>query len=161
MPVPPLLADLLRKLCADERASADDLGALAEVVGDPVLRDALERHRQTSVEQAERVESRLAALGLEPSRAKGLGASIGAAVTGMIELAHGEDPARAARDAYARAQRELATYRVLEEVAAATGDHETASLARRGAQEERELADAIDESWARVARLTLAARDEG
>lgn len=161
MAVPAPLADLLRELHADERESADDLAALAEVIGDPILRDALERHRRTSARQAARVEDRLAALGLEPSRMRGLGASIGAAVTGMVELAHGEDPARAARDAYARAQRELATYRVLEELAMAAGDHATAALARRGAEEERGLADAIDESWARLARLTLEARAQG
>jgi hypothetical protein len=76
----------------------------------------------------------------------------------MMELAHGEDPARAARDAYARAQRELAGYRALEALAMAAGDHETASPTRRGAAEEGELAVAIDESWGRVARLTLEAR---
>jgi ferritin-like metal-binding protein YciE len=157
-PVPPPVAELLRELAADERATAEDLAALAEVVGDPALRAALERHRAISIDQAERAEARLAALGLEPSLVKGLGASIGAAVTGMMELAHGEDPARAARDAVARAQRERATYRALEELAMAAGDHETAALARRGAQEELELANAVDDSWARVARLTLEAR---
>jgi ferritin-like metal-binding protein YciE len=74
-PTPEPLADLLRELHADEQGSAEDLAALTEVVGDPALRDAMERHRPTSLRQADRIEDRLAALGLQPSRAKGLGAS--------------------------------------------------------------------------------------
>jgi ferritin-like metal-binding protein YciE len=153
------LVQFIQDAIAMEESVAESLTSMAEISEDPELRDQLERHVLETEEQVGRLRLRLEAHGAGSSFLKEIGGSFQAALRGMAEIARGDRPARTARDVYATEHMEIATYELLERVAAAAGDEETAEVARRSRAEEEAMAAAVAASWDRIVALAL--RDEG
>jgi ferritin-like metal-binding protein YciE len=153
------LVQFIQDAIAMEESVAESLTSMAEISEDPGLRDQLERHLLETEEQVGRLRLRLEAHGEGSSFLKEIGGSFQAALKGVAEIARGDRPARTARDVYATEHMEIATYELLERVATAAGDAETAEVARRNRAEEQAMAAAVAASWDRIVALAL--RDEG
>jgi ferritin-like metal-binding protein YciE len=76
---------------------------------------------------------------------------------GVIDKVRPENAAKQARDGYVAEQLEIASYELLERVAAHAGDWGTAEVARRNRADEQWMAGTIASSWDRVVELSLRA----
>ena len=135
------------------------LDGMIETTEDPEIRGRLERHRAETEEQARRLEARLEAHGESPSAIREAGGILGALMKGVVDMARSEKAGRNARDGYATEHMEIASYQLLERVARAAGDAETAEVARRNREEEERMARDLDGYWDRYAQLSL--QEEG
>jgi ferritin-like metal-binding protein YciE len=70
-------------------------------------------------------------------------------------MARQEKAGRNARDGYATEHLEIASYQLLERVAQAAGDEETAEVARQNRKDEEAMAKKIESNWDRFAELSL------
>jgi ferritin-like metal-binding protein YciE len=76
-----------------------------------------------------------------------------------LDLVRGERTGRSARDAYTTEHLEIASYELLRRVAERAGDEETARACLDILEQERAMAQYIEENWDRFAELSL--REEG
>ena len=128
-----------------EKTLVSTLETMANEVNDPQLKAALMEHREVTHQQEENLEARIRALGEEPTKTKGFFNGMMAKLGDMMQVAH-DDYDKTTRDlmkAFATENFEIAMYTSLESYATAIGDTETASLAQRHLQEEREAADKV------------------
>ena len=154
------LLQYIQEAVAMEESVAESLRGMIETTDDAEMRAHFERHLVETDEQARRLRLRSDAHdGTGASLLKEFGDSLQAAFKGLVEMAHGDRPARNARDAFATEHLEIATYELLERVATLAGDHETAAVARGNRAEEEAMARVLGASWDTVATLTL--REEG
>jgi ferritin-like metal-binding protein YciE len=153
------LQEQLRKYLADahaleeqsigllERAAARDGGALSE---------AYEEHLNETRDQSEAIEERLQALGGDPSGFKDAAMRLGAINWATFFEAHPDTAGKRAAFAYAFEHLELGGYEQLLRVARHAGDEETARLASRIIEQERNAADTIAGLFPEAARAALA-----
>jgi ferritin-like metal-binding protein YciE len=135
------------------------LNGMIKTTDDAEMRQALERHKTETEQQADRLKQRLDAHGSSPSVVKEAGGILGALMKGVVDLARGEKAGRNARDGYATEHMEIASYELLERIATRAGDNETAEVARTNRSEEEGMARKIEQSWDKVAEISL--REEG
>jgi ferritin-like metal-binding protein YciE len=163
MPQPPELESKLHQYLADthsmERAMLRHLGALISATEDDLFRDALERHRGETKQQLARLDARLEDHYQDPSEIKEMSAQFVAFFKALRETLGGDRPARHARDAFVIEHLEIAAYEILERLAEAAGDPETARVARQNRAEEEAMAQTIAASWDRTMEQTL--REDG
>lgn len=131
------------------------LDGMIETTDDPEMRAELERHRAETEQQANRLESRLAAHDEKPSAIKEAGGILGALMKGVADMVRSEKAGRNARDGFATEHMEIAAYQLLERVALRANDVETAEVARRNRREEEAMADKIAQTWDKVVDLSL------
>jgi ferritin-like metal-binding protein YciE len=152
-------SELVRHLedaIAMEQAVIRSLHDMLPTTADAELRARFERHVGESERQAARLRGRLEAHGVSgESRLKDLAGQLGALVKGALDMARDTSTARNARDAYVAEHMEIAGYELLERVARAAGDEETAEVARLNREEEQAMAEAIAATWDRVAVVGL------
>lgn len=135
------------------------LDSMLETTEDAELQRALEAHKRTTREHAERLEQRLKAHGTSPSRTKRAGGVLGARAKTIIDLGRRNKAGRNALDGFATEQREIATYELLERIARQAGDEETAEVARQNRAEDQAMAKKIAGNWDALAELALANGD--
>jgi ferritin-like metal-binding protein YciE len=126
---------------------------------DAQMRSRLERHKDETRAQQDRLRGRLEAYGESPSAMKGMAAKAGAAMKGLLDMGRGDKAGKNARDGYATEHLEIAAYQLLERVAVRAGDEATAEVARQNRREEEDMARFIEEHWDQVAEQSL--REEG
>jgi ferritin-like metal-binding protein YciE len=131
------------------------LDGMIETTDDPEMRAQLERHKQETEQQAERLKGCLEAHDASPSMVKEAGGVMAALMKGVVDMARSEKAGRNARDGYATEHMEIASYQLLERVALRAGDEGTAEVARRNRAEEEGMARAIEQNWDKVAALSL------
>lgn len=127
-----------------------------EELGGEQLLSIFREHRDETERHERLLRARLEALGRSPSRLKRAKATVAGITVPLAESIGKDKPATFARDAFAVEQMEIATYELLERLAARAGDDETAEVARRNRADEDQTARRIAESWDRVIELTLA-----
>jgi ferritin-like metal-binding protein YciE len=151
------LADYIEDALALEESVADQLDSMiASVERSPVLMELLQRHRQTSRLQIERLKSRLERLGRGTpirKRIEGLALTLMKNVSDVLRT---DAPGKVGRDAYLLAHTQIAAYELLNRTASAAGDSETVELARTHLDEDRKCADEVAERWDDFFQLTLA-----
>ena len=114
------------------------------------------RHPKIETEQhAERLEQRLAAYEASPSTMREAAGIMNALMKGVLDMVREEKAGRNARDGYATEHLEIASYQLLERVAKAAGDEETAEVARQNRADEEKMAKKIEANWDRFAQLSL------
>jgi ferritin-like metal-binding protein YciE len=72
-----------------------------------------------------------------------------------LDLVRGEKAGRNARDAYATEHLEIASYQLLRRVAERAGDEETAVACQEIVEQERAMAQFIEDNWDRFAEQSL------
>jgi ferritin-like metal-binding protein YciE len=112
----------------------------AKSAGDPELERLMAAHLEESERQKAQLEARLEGLGASPSKLKDAAMRMGALNWGAFFQGHPDTPGKLAVFAYAFEHLELAGYELLKRTATQLGDTETASLAARIADEERDAA---------------------
>ena len=146
----PMLAAVAAERDGDEMGDVSDL--LARMHGN------FSEHREVTANHAGKLAARLEALGAGPSRARTTTVSAGAAARAGLGKLRGQNYGAAARDAFVFEHLEIATLRLLEELAERSGDSETAEIARRCRADDESMAATIDRNWNNVLTLTLASR---
>jgi len=129
-----------------ERASSRDDGSLDS---------AYEEHLAETREHAELIAARIDALGGDTSTLKDAFMKMGAFNWGTFFEAHPDTPGKLAAFAYAFEHLEIGGYEQLRRVAQRAGDTETAGLAERILEQERNAASTIKSLFPEAARLSL------
>jgi ferritin-like metal-binding protein YciE len=132
------------------------LDGMISTTDDAELLDDLERHREETKRHAERMRERLAAHDAAPSAIREIGGIMGALMKVPLDMLRGEKAGRNARDGYATEHMEIASYELLERIAARAGDEETAEAARQNRADEEAMAQKLAASWDRIVDLSLA-----
>jgi ferritin-like metal-binding protein YciE len=131
------------------------LDGMIQTTEDEEIKGELRQHKLETEQHAERLEKRLAAHDASPSTAREAAGIMGALMKGIVDMARQEKAGRNARDGYATEHLEIANYQLLERVAKAAGDEETAEVARQNRADEEKMAKKIESNWDRFAELSL------
>jgi ferritin-like metal-binding protein YciE len=131
------------------------LDGMIETTEDEEIKGELRQHKLETEQHAERLEKRLAAHDASPSTVREAAGIMGGLMKGVVDMARQEKAGRNARDGYATEHLEIASYQLLERVAKAAGDEETAEVARQNRSDEEKMAKKIESNWDRFADLSL------
>jgi len=122
---------------------------------DEEIKNELRHHKLETEQHAERLEKRLAAHEASPSTLREAAGLMNALMKSALDLVRSEKAGRNARDGYATEHLEIASYELLERVALAAGDEETAEVARQNRADEEAMAKKIESNWDKFAELSL------
>jgi ferritin-like metal-binding protein YciE len=151
------LRTYLKDAHALEQMSLQMTKAAAKAAGDPQLRQLFEQHHAETQDHERLVRERIAAHGESTSTIKDLGAKLAALAKGVAATLPADTPGRVVRDGYVQEHTEIAAYELLQRVATRAGDNETADIARRILENERQTAEKLAATWDRAAELSLTA----
>jgi ferritin-like metal-binding protein YciE len=140
---------------AMERSVLRVLDSMIGTTDDEEIKSDLRHHKLETEEHAERLEKRLAAHEASPSATREAAGVMSALMKGVVDKVRGEKAGRNARDGYATEHLEIASYQLLERMAEAAGDAETAEVARRNRADEEAMAKKLDATWDKFAELSL------
>jgi ferritin-like metal-binding protein YciE len=131
------------------------LDGMISTTEDEEIRSELRHHKLETEQHAERLEKRLAAHEASPSTAREAAGIMNALMKSVVDMVRSEKAGRNARDGYATEHLEIASYQLLERVAQAAGDEETAQVARENRKDEEAMAKKIEANWDKFAELSL------
>jgi ferritin-like metal-binding protein YciE len=131
------------------------LDGMISTTEDEEIRSELRHHKLETEQHAERLEERLAAHEASPSTVREAAGIMNALMKSVVDMARSEKAGRNARDGYATEHLEIASYQLLERVAQAAGDEETAEVARKNRKDEEAMAKKIEANWDKFAELSL------
>jgi ferritin-like metal-binding protein YciE len=156
------LGTLVRKYLADAHALEEQaIGLLERAPGAsgeaPTLAGIYGDHLAETRDHAELVQERLTALGGDSSTLKDAAMRLGAFQWAAFFQAHPDTPGKLAAFAFAFEHLEIGGYEQLRRVAERAGDAETAALAGRIVEQEREAAGRIAGAFDEAANAALAA----
>jgi ferritin-like metal-binding protein YciE len=140
---------------AMEQSALRILNAMIQTTDDEEIKSELRQHKLETEQHAERLEKRLAAHDASPSTVREAAGIMNALMKGVVDMVRQEKAGRNARDGYATEHLEIASYQLLERVARAAGDEETAEVARQNRADEEKMAKKIDANWDKLAELSL------
>jgi ferritin-like metal-binding protein YciE len=135
------------------------LDGLIQSAEDPQIIDRLEHHKLETQRHESLMRGRLEAHGATPSMVRQAAGMLEAALKMPLDMVRGERTGRSARDAYTTEHLEIASYELLRRVADRAGDEETSRACQDILEEERAMAQFIEENWDRFAEQSL--REEG
>jgi ferritin-like metal-binding protein YciE len=150
------LVSYLTDAYAIEGQAVELLEAGPEIAGLDELAAVFREHLAETREHRRLVEARLAAHDAKPSRFQSAALRMGGLNVGGFFGAQPDTPLKLAGFAFAFEHLEIAAYELLGRVAARAGDEETVAVAERIAQEERDAAARIAETWDAAVDATLA-----
>jgi ferritin-like metal-binding protein YciE len=136
------LLSYLADLHSVERQALVQMRLAPRMVGDGMAAD-FRRHEAETLGHLDLVSSRLAAHGAGPSPAKDTAGWLGGVGMALFARVQPDTPGKLAFHAHSYENMELAAYRLLERIATAVGDPETAAVARRIGDEEEAMAARI------------------
>ena len=135
------------------------LDGMIQTTDDPEILDRLEQHKLETQEHATTMKRRLEHHGAEPSVVRQAAGMLEALMKMPLDLVRGEKAGRNARDGYATEHLEIASYQLLRRVAERAGDEETAVACQAILEQERAMAQFIEDNWDRFAEQSL--REQG
>jgi ferritin-like metal-binding protein YciE len=151
------LGDYIEDALALEESVVDQLDALvSSVERSPQLMELLQRHRQVSRLQVERLKSRLEHLGRGTPVRKRIEGMAMTLIKNVSDVLRTDAPGKVGRDVYLLAHTQVAAYELLSRTAKSAGDTETADLASQHLDEDRKCADEVAKHWDDFFQLTLA-----
>ncbi|HEX5195400.1 MAG TPA: DUF892 family protein [Solirubrobacteraceae bacterium] len=127
----------------------------AAIVGDEEVARIFRAHRLQTEEHERYVSERLQALGAGPSKLKDAAMQAGGLAVGAVAQAAPDTPILLARTAFAFENLEIASYRLIWELAQRAGDDETAAVAGRILEQEEAAAELVAGTFPRMVELTL------
>ena len=131
------------------------LDSMISTTEDDEIREQLREHKLETERHADRMQRRLEANGASPSAVREGVGIMQALMKSVLDVARSEKAGRNARDGYATEHLEIASYQLLERIAARAGDEETAAAARENRGEEEAMAARFEQHWDRFAELSL------
>jgi ferritin-like metal-binding protein YciE len=131
------------------------LDSMIQTADDPEIIDRLEHHKLETQEHAATMRRRLEAHGAQPSMVRQAAGMFEALMKLPLDIVRSEKTARNARDAYMTEHLEIASYELLRRVAQHAGDEETAQACLDILEQERAMAQFVDERWDRFTELAL------
>jgi ferritin-like metal-binding protein YciE len=131
------------------------LNGMISTTEDEEIKNELRQHKLETEQHAERLEKRLGAYEASPSTVREAAGIMNALMKSVVDMVRQEKAGRNARDGYATEHLEIASYQLLERVAKAAGDEETAEVARQNRADEEKMAKKIEANWDRFAELSL------
>ena len=131
------------------------LDGLIQSADDPGLIDRLEHHKLETQQHESTMRRRLEAHGAQPSMVRQAAGMLEAILKMPLDLMRGEKSGRTARDAYTTEHLEIASYELLRRVAERAGDEETARACLDILEQERAMAQYLEENWDRFAEQSL------
>jgi ferritin-like metal-binding protein YciE len=140
-----------------EQQARVQLERAPKAAGDPELARIFEEHLRETEGQIEMVRDRLEALGAKPSMLKDVAMKIGGIGFALFAEAQPDTPGKLAAHAYSYENFERAAYELLERVATAAGDEETAVMARTIGEQEARMAGRLEDAFDRTVDASLAA----
>ncbi len=154
MPQDPLQEQLVKYLTdvhSTEQNALSTLQAGADGAGNEELAGAFRDHLIETREHEQLIKARLDAHGASPSALKDVAQKGVAAVTGALASAAPDTAGKMAIQAFAFEHLEIASYRMLRQVAERAGDQETVTVADRILEQERAAAEKLSGLLERVA----------
>jgi ferritin-like metal-binding protein YciE len=154
MPADSLQQQLVKYLTdvhSTEQNALSTLRAGADSVDNPELAAAFRKHLTETEEHERLVQGRLTAHGAGPSRVKDVAQKSVAAMTGAVVNAAPDTAGKMAIHAYAFEHLEIASYRMLRQVAERAGDQETVQVADRILEQEKAAAQTLSDLLEQVA----------
>lgn len=145
-----LLVKQLDQAYALEQTVSTMLDGMIRTTPDPSILADLENHKEQTKQHAEKVKSCLERHGASPSTVKEAAGLLTALMNAPADMLRGEQEMRNARDGFATEHLEIATYRVIEELAKAAKDTQALQVARENIADEERMAARIQRNWARV-----------
>jgi ferritin-like metal-binding protein YciE len=127
----------------------------ADIVGDEEVARIYRAHRLQTEEHERYVAERLQALGAAPSKFKDAAMQASGLAVGIAAQAAPDTPILLARTAFAFENLEIATYRLIRQLAQRAGDDETAEMAGRILEQEEAAAELVSGTFPRMVELTL------
>jgi ferritin-like metal-binding protein YciE len=150
------LTDYIEDALALEESVVDQLDSLvASVERSPQLMEMLQRHRQVSRLQVERLKSRLELLGRGTPVRKRIEGMALTLIKNVSDVLRTDAPGKVGRDVYLLAHTQVAAYELLSRTATSAGDTDTADLARMHLDEDRKCAEEVAANWDEFFQLTL------
>jgi len=131
------------------------LDGLIRSADDPEVIDRLEHHKLESQQHEATMRRRLEAHGAQPSMVRQAAGMLEALMKMPLDLVRGETAGRTARDAYTTEHLEIASYELLRRVAERAGDEETAVACKEILEQERAMAQFVEDNWDRFAEQSL------
>jgi ferritin-like metal-binding protein YciE len=131
------------------------LDSMIQTTDDAEILDRLEHHKLETQEHATTMRRRLEYHGAEPSMVRQAAGMLEALMKMPLDLVRGEKAGRNARDAYATEHLEIASYQLLRRVAERAGDEETAVACQEIIEQERAMAQFVEDNWDRFAEQSL------
>jgi ferritin-like metal-binding protein YciE len=151
------LADYIEDALALEESVVDQLDSLiGSVERSPLLMEMLQRHRQVSRLQVDRLKTRLERLGRGTPVRKRIEGMALTLIKNVSDVLRTDAPGKVGRDVYLLAHTQVAAYELLSRTAGAAGDSETRDLARQHLDEDKKCAEEVVEHWDDFFQLTLA-----
>jgi ferritin-like metal-binding protein YciE len=151
------LGDYIEDALALEESVIDQLDSMiGSVERSPVLMEMLQRQRQVSRLQVERLKSRLERLGRGTPVRKRIEGMALTLIKNVSDVLRTDAPGKVGRDAYLLAHTQIAAYELLRRTASAAGDSETVDLSQMHLEEDRKCAEEIADHWDDFFQLTLA-----
>jgi ferritin-like metal-binding protein YciE len=150
-----LLVDQLNEAYAMEQTVAKMLDGMIRTTHDPSIVSDLETHKEETEEHAEKLKRCLEGYGESPSKVKEAMGALAAFAKAPMDLARGEQDMRNARDGFATEHLEIATYRLIQELAKAADDKQALQVAAENIADEERMAARIQRNWERVVRTSI------
>jgi ferritin-like metal-binding protein YciE len=145
----------LKDAHALEQMSLTMTASAAKAAKDATLRALFQRHHEETQEHERLIRERIEAHGEKTSTLKDVGGRVAALAKGVAAMVPSDTPGRLARDGYVQEHTEIASYEMLRRVAERAGDLQTAEVAQRILDNERETAEKIAGTWDLAADLSL------
>jgi ferritin-like metal-binding protein YciE len=153
------LDEQLTKYLSDAHAIEEQalvqLKAAPDIARDAQLEQIFRQHLDETERQEELIRERLEAHDGKPSKLKEAVMKAGGAAFALFAESQPDTPGKLTAHAYSYEHLELASYELLARVAERAGDTETAEVARRIREEERNMAGRLAESFDRAAEASL------
>ena len=138
-----------------EKQAATLLEKGSRIAGDNEIGAIYRAHLLQTHEHERYIAERLQAHGAEPSKTRDVAMKAGALAIGAVAHAAPDTPLKLATTAFAFENFEVATYRVLRQLAERAGDHETVSVVDRILEQEEAAAELVAGTFARALDLAL------
>lgn len=144
---------MLRKVAA-ERDSSETPEHVAELLGR--MHNAFGSHREETVRHVAGLEETIQTLGGRPAVARATGLRYGARSWVTVNGVGGQNHGANARNAFVFEHLEIASLRILGELASRADDEPTAAMVASCLADDEEMAATIGRNWANVTTLMLA-----
>jgi ferritin-like metal-binding protein YciE len=154
-PVEQLLVKQLNEAYAMEQTVLKMLDSMLRTTSEPSMVADLETHRKETEQHAEKLARCLEGYGESPSKVRQAFGTLTALMKAPADLARGEQDMRNARDGFATEHLEIASYRLIEQLAKAADDKQALQVARENIADEERMVAHIEKAWAKAVASSI------